>query len=161
MFITQWKYTHLLKEKQLSQDHSIGEFLLRLHMLRTWHSIREDVGSILGFAQWVKVPALSQAAAWVTGVAQTRCCHGKRLQEGQWQEASRRTNPGVSFALGSWGRIWAFREVAPCLAPSRQHPELPQQFLLGTLPSQVSTCKTCASFRAEPNYPFCEGVLAA
>ena len=35
-----------------------SEFLLWLSGLRTQHSVRKDVGLILGLAQWIKDPAL-------------------------------------------------------------------------------------------------------
>ena len=39
------------------------EFLLWLSRIRTQSSVLEDVGLILGLTQWVKDPALPQAAA--------------------------------------------------------------------------------------------------
>ena len=47
----------------------LREFLLWLSGLRTQHSVCEDVASVLGFAQWVKNPLLSQAVALIGPLA--------------------------------------------------------------------------------------------
>ena len=46
------------------------EFLLWLSRLRTQHSVPEDASFIPGLTQWVKDPALLQAAAQVADAAQ-------------------------------------------------------------------------------------------
>ena len=46
------------------------EFPLQLSRLRTQHSVYEDVGLIPGLTQWIKDPALPQAAAQVADIDQ-------------------------------------------------------------------------------------------
>ena len=54
---------------------SIWEFPLWLSVLRTQHSLREDVGWIHGLAWWIKALALPQAAVYVTDAAWIcHCC---------------------------------------------------------------------------------------
>ena len=60
---------HLTVEK-------IGEVPLWLSRLRTWHSFRNDASLIPGITQWVKDPALPQAAPQVTDGAWIQFCCG-------------------------------------------------------------------------------------
>ena len=52
------------------------EFLIWLSGLKAQHRVHEDVGSILGLAQWVKGQVMPQAAVRVTDAAQIWCCCG-------------------------------------------------------------------------------------
>ena len=48
----------LKKKKKRERE----KFPFWLSGLRAWHSIHEDVGFVYGLSQWVKDPALAQAA---------------------------------------------------------------------------------------------------
>ena len=50
------------------------EFLLWISGLRMRHSVCEDANSMPGLSQWVKDPALPQAAAQITDMAWISCC---------------------------------------------------------------------------------------
>ena len=50
------------------------EFPLWISGLKTQCSLREDVGSIPGLAQWVNYLVLPQAMTYVADVAQIWCC---------------------------------------------------------------------------------------
>ena len=59
-----------------SLKNSKAEFPVWLNRLRTQHYLCEDAGLIPGLTQWVKDPALLQAAVEVRDVARIRCCCG-------------------------------------------------------------------------------------
>ena len=71
------KVLSITEKPKLHKESTVQEFLLWwLRGLRTWHSICEDVNSILGLSQWVKDPVLPQAAAEVANTARIQCCCG-------------------------------------------------------------------------------------
>ena len=68
-------YTSLKKKKQTrTRVPVVGQ------QVKNLPSIRADVGSIPGLAQWVKDPGLRHAAAQVAGAAQIPHCCGLRCR---------------------------------------------------------------------------------